>query len=112
MIRPPLPVAECERIFAGESPITVHREHRRWTIEQLADETLLHPNVIERAENGARKLTDRELRRVASALGCQPIDLGNHHEAYVRCCMAAIDADEDLVEERETEFPPDAAGRS
>lgn len=88
-----LPPDQCERIFAGTSPLTVRREHRGMSIAELAEEARVHRYTIERHEAGTKELTGRELKRVAAALDILPIDLTPHRAAYNRCCRDILDAD-------------------
>jgi transcriptional regulator with XRE-family HTH domain len=92
-----LPPEQCERIFAGESPLRVWREHRGLTADELAEEARVHPYTVQRVENGTKKPTTREMRRLAGALGIHEIDLGIHGKAYGGCSDLDIDEDEVLA---------------
>lgn len=81
-----LPDDQCERIFAGESPLKVWREWRGLSLVELAYRADVHRYTIERAEVGTKKLKESELWRLAAALNVLVMDLRPHRSAYNSCC--------------------------
>ncbi|MGE0260702.1 MAG: helix-turn-helix domain-containing protein [Alphaproteobacteria bacterium] len=63
-----LPVELVKRLFAGEHPIAIWREHRGMTREALAAAANLPPGCVVAIENRQHPGTFDEVARLASAL--------------------------------------------
>jgi mRNA-degrading endonuclease RelE of RelBE toxin-antitoxin system/DNA-binding XRE family transcriptional regulator len=63
------PIALFDRIDAGESPVRVLRQHRKLTLQQLADTAKLSKGYLSQIESGKRVGTVKMQRAIARALG-------------------------------------------
>ena len=69
------PAAVAERIFAGESPLRVFRDHRGLTQAELAGRAGVGQNVVSRIETGNKTGTVDTLAALAKSLGVTVDDL-------------------------------------
>ena len=74
MFIPSIPGEVVYRKIDGENPITVWREHRRMTVEGLAEAAQVSPEQLARWELD-QPITLRELGRLAEALKVSADDL-------------------------------------
>ena len=70
-----IPLALAERMFSGESPVRVWREHRGMKAGELADATGISRSCLSTIENGDKQGSIAALRRIADALGLRFDDL-------------------------------------
>jgi ribosome-binding protein aMBF1 (putative translation factor) len=70
-----LPTAMVERLFAGEHPIRVWREHRGLSVRALAAAATMAPSYLVEIERGRRAGSLATLRRIAVALNVDLDDL-------------------------------------
>lgn len=90
-----LPQSECERIFAGESPLKVWREYRGLAQTDLRRDTgILVERINKIEQNLGRAITKLEAVKLGRVLDVAAVELMPHAAAY-RC--AGIDVDEDAV---------------
>ena len=66
---PLVPGEVAERIFDGENPVRVWREHRNLTQVALAAKAGVSPTYLSKIERGKRSGTTKVLRALADALG-------------------------------------------
>jgi len=90
-----LPPDQCERIFAGETPIRVWREFRGLAVTDLRKETGIGVARLEALERGIVKPTRAERMRLARALDLAAHDLEPHGSHFAGC--SALDVDEDAI---------------
>lgn len=76
---------EIGRIFAGESPIRVIREHGGMTLRVLAMRTRIPLDYLTACEAGKRKLSVGREHVVARELGVHPIALRRCDEHFADC---------------------------
>ena len=69
------PAEVAERIFAGEQPLRVFRDHRGLTQAELAARSGVGQNVVSRIELGKKTGTVGTLAALAKALGVTVDDL-------------------------------------
>ena len=77
--------AQIERIWAGESPIRVLREHRGLSLLDLAKRTNLSLDQLERYEKSRSIPREDRLVKIAQALGVRPSDLRRSHHSFAEC---------------------------
>jgi len=70
-----LPAAAVKRMIAGESPITVWREHRGLSLTALAKKAGVGRSYLSEIEGGKKPGSVTALRSVADALGLSIDDL-------------------------------------
>ena len=70
-----IPLAFAERMFNGESPVRVWREHRGMKAGELADAAGISRSCLSAIENGDEQGSVTVLRRLADALGLRLDDL-------------------------------------
>src|SRR5437763_1117114 len=63
-----LPATMVERLFAGESPVRIWREHRGMKASELAAATSLTPAYISEIESGKKPGSLDSFRKIARAL--------------------------------------------
>jgi transcriptional regulator with XRE-family HTH domain len=86
-----LPQALFERILAGAHPVTVWRQHRGWTVAELASRARMPPATLRRIE-GRKRLTEAEAGQIAAALHIHPCELRRFPGAFESCLQALRDA--------------------
>jgi DNA-binding XRE family transcriptional regulator len=67
------PAAVVDRLLAGEHPVRVLREHRRLTLQQVADACGVTASAISQIEQGKRDPSVGLLEKLAAAL---KVDVG------------------------------------
>jgi DNA-binding XRE family transcriptional regulator len=70
-----VPIGVVDRLIAGENPIRVWREHRGYTLRQLAERAWVGIGYLSQIENGERKGTIETLKKIATALEVDIDDL-------------------------------------
>lgn len=70
-----LPIEAAERIFAGEHPLRVWREHRGLTASELARRADIGRSYIAEIESGRKPGSVAAYRAIARVLGLQVDDL-------------------------------------
>lgn len=70
-----LPAAAVKRMIAGESPITVWREHRGLSVTALAEKAGIGRSYLSEIEGGKKPGSVTALRSLADALGLSIDDL-------------------------------------
>lgn len=70
-----LPIELADRLFAGEAPVRVWREHRGLTLRALAEKADVAPSDLSEIENGQKPGSVAALVRLARALGVTVEDL-------------------------------------
>ena len=70
-----IPLALAERMFNGESPVRVWREHRGMEAGELAAAAGISRSGLSAIENGDKQGSIAILRRIADALGLRLDDL-------------------------------------
>jgi transcriptional regulator with XRE-family HTH domain len=64
-----IPLELAERLWAGEHPVRVWREHREFSQAALAERAALPQPTIAMIETGKRKGTVEQMKAIAAALG-------------------------------------------
>ena len=70
-----LPIDQAERIFAGEHPLRVWREHRGMSLTALAAKAKVQKSYVSEIETGKKHGTAVTLKALATALGLTVDDL-------------------------------------
>jgi ribosome-binding protein aMBF1 (putative translation factor) len=70
-----LPSAMVDRLIAGENAVRVWREHRGFSMQQLAEKADVSAAYVSQIESGKREGTVSTLRKIADALGVALDDL-------------------------------------
>ncbi|MBY0298149.1 MAG: helix-turn-helix transcriptional regulator [Methylobacterium sp.] len=70
-----LPAESVERVLAGEHPVRIWREHRRWTMQDLAERAGVAPLAVAAIEAHAEPGSLTACRRLATALAVAVDDL-------------------------------------
>jgi DNA-binding Xre family transcriptional regulator len=70
-----IPFEVTSAVLDGVSPIRAWREHRRLSLQALAEAAAVALSRLTELESGARKATPADLRKLARALGTQVDDL-------------------------------------
>ena len=63
-----LPIRVVDRILSGENALRVVREHRKLTLQQLADACGVTNSHISQIENGKRSMSTKVLKKLAEVL--------------------------------------------
>lgn len=91
-----LPPDQCERIFAGESPLKVWREFRGLAVTDLRRDTSIPVARLEKLERGIVQPTRAEALKLARALDIPAMNLTRHSDRFRGCCDLG-DLDEDAI---------------
>lgn len=70
-----LPLEFIERRLAGESPLTLWREHRGFTVQALAEQVGCTGKMLSMIEHRTAAPSAELLHRLAAVLGCDMDDL-------------------------------------
>jgi DNA-binding XRE family transcriptional regulator len=70
-----LPIELADRLFAGEAPVRIWREHRGLTLRALAEKAEVAPSYLSEIENGQKPGSVAAMVRLARALGVTVDDL-------------------------------------
>lgn len=98
IVRARLPPDQCERIFAGESPLKVWREFRGMAQTDLRRATAIRVDVIDKIERGVKKPTRAESLKLGRALNVPAHSPDAPSDSYRGC--SAFDLDEDELQSR------------
>ena len=71
-----VPATVVDRLMEGESPLKVWREHRGFTLMQMADQANTDESTLFRIEESGEKLPFELQTRLAAILKIDPDDLG------------------------------------
>ena len=71
-----VPIGVIDRLMARENPVRVWREHRGYSLRQLAERAGIGLGYLSQIENGGRKGTVETLKKIAAALDVDLDDLG------------------------------------
>lgn len=89
-----LPIHLCERIFAGEPPVSLWAEHRDMDVSALRKATAIKSErLFQLLEGRGRKMSSEEEKLLARALQISRADL--RPMSFVGC--AGLDVDEEEV---------------
>lgn len=91
-----LPPDQCERIFAGEHPLKVWREHLGLEQTDLRRVTKISVDRIAKIESGrGRPITREEAKLLGRALDVAANNLMPHAKHYSGCSV--LDVDEEAI---------------